>query len=104
MLSVNVGRGNFSSFEEDDELLAIGWADCVWRESRVIKFSHVGTPCGVAKEHPGAVQDKGAGGAIINNILVPGCPRQMILVQNVCLISLLKRASLSLTTLCKSRH
>ena len=74
MLSVNVGRGNFSSFEEDDELLAGGWADCVWRESRVITFSHVGTPCGVVKEHPGAVQDNGGGGGIVSNFL-PGSPR-----------------------------
>ena len=63
MLSVKVGLGNFSSFDEftGAAVLFTGWADCVWKERREIIFSQVGVPGGVVKEHPGAVQDSGAG-------------------------------------------
>ena len=76
ILRENVGRGSFSSFDEDDELETGGWADCVWRESRLITLSHVGTPGGVLKAHPGAVHTCGVGGAIVSKSLVPGGPRQ----------------------------
>ena len=63
MLSVKVGLSNFSSFDEftGAAVLFTGWADCVWKERREIIFSQVGVPGGVVKEHPGAVQDSGAG-------------------------------------------
>ena len=49
ILRLNVGLGNFSSFEEFTgvAVLGAGWADWVWRERRAIRFSHVGVPGGV---------------------------------------------------------
>ena len=72
ILRVNVGLGSFSSFEEFTGVaaLVLGWADWVWRERRAIRFSQVGAPCGVVKEHPGAVQVRGAGVGIVSLCLL----------------------------------
>ena len=70
----------------------------------MITFSHVGTPGGVVKEHPVAVQDNGGGGGIVSNTFLPGSPRQNA-SRTVCLPNFTSQESIDrTTTLCKSRH